>query len=94
MLLNRTLRFKQKNNFIFYYYHSQDGYLSRQQAVMLQSRYLDLLREVRPNAVTLVDAFDFPDGVLDSALGRFDGNVYPALYDYSMRSKLNEKQVS
>lgn len=61
---------------------------------MLQSRFLDLLSELRPNAVALVDAFDFPDAVLDSALGRWDGNVYEALYDYSLRSKLNDKQVT
>ncbi|KAK7091432.1 peroxisomal acyl-coenzyme A oxidase 1-like [Littorina saxatilis] len=71
----------------------KDGYLSSQQASMLQSRVLDLLKELRPNAVALVDAFDFPDGVLDSALGRWDGQVYEALYDYSLRSKLNEKEV-
>ena len=60
---------------------------------MLQSRLLDLLKVLRPNAVSLVDAFDFPDGILDSALGRWDGQVYQALYDFSLRSKLNEKQV-
>ncbi|KAI8050936.1 acyl-CoA dehydrogenase/oxidase C-terminal [Syncephalis plumigaleata] len=31
--------------------------------------------------VRLVDAFDFPDYVLDSALGRQDGRVYRALWD-------------
>ena len=60
---------------------------------MLQSRHLDLLKALRPNAVALVDAFDFPDAVLDSALGRWDGQVYEALYDFSLRSKLNEKEV-
>ncbi|KAK7502899.1 hypothetical protein BaRGS_00005848 [Batillaria attramentaria] len=71
----------------------KDGYISSQQAAMLQQRLLDLLTELRPNVVALVDAFDFPDAVLDSALGRWDGQVYEALYDYSLRSKLNEKQV-
>lgn len=71
----------------------QDGYISSDHAAMLQGRQLELLTELRPNAVALVDAFDFPDAVLDSALGRYDGQVYDALYDYSLRSKLNEKQV-
>ena len=31
-------------------------------------------------AVALVDAFDFPDNVLNSTLGRSDGNVYEACY--------------
>ncbi|KAK7502853.1 hypothetical protein BaRGS_00005802 [Batillaria attramentaria] len=71
----------------------QDGYINSQQAKMLRSCLADLLAEVRPNAVALVDAFDFPDAVLDSALGRWDGQVYQALYDYAVNSKLNEKQV-
>lgn len=52
-----------------------------------------LLREIRPNAVALVDAYDFPDTVLQSCLGRFDGQVYKALYDYAKSSPLNEKEV-
>lgn len=80
--------------YIFFLFPFQDGYISSEQAVLLQSQLLTLLAELRPNAVALVDAFDFPDAVLDSALGRWDGNVYEALYDYSLRSKLNEKQVS
>ncbi len=40
-----------------------------------------LLLTVRPNAVTLVDAFEFPDNVLNSAIGRYDGRVYEALYE-------------
>ena len=39
------------------------------------------LKAVRPNAVTLVDAFEFPDNVLNSAIGRYDGRVYEALYE-------------
>jgi acyl-CoA oxidase len=71
----------------------QDGYLNSQQVSLLETSVLDLLKELRPNAVALVDAFDFPDEILDSALGRYDGNVYEALLDYSKRSKLNEKDV-
>lgn len=73
--------------------YSKDGFINGKQATMLQSRLLELLAELRPNAVALVDAFDFPDAVLDSALGRWDGQVYQALYDYSLKSTLNEKQV-
>jgi Acyl-CoA oxidase len=35
-----------------------------------------LLLEVRPDAVALVDAFGFEDYLLNSALGRKDGDVY------------------
>jgi len=50
---------------------------------------LDLLR---PEAVTLVDAFDFPDHVLNSAVGRYDGNVYEALYESAITSELNKRE--
>ena len=72
----------------------QDGYVSSQQSTMLRGRLTDLLADLRPNAVALVDAFDFPDAILDSALGRWDGQVYQALYDFSLNSSMNEKQVS
>ena len=37
---------------------------------------MQVLRELRPDAVGLVDSFAIPDYVLDSSLGRFDGDVY------------------
>lgn len=43
--------------------------------------------------MALVDAFDFPDLVLDSDLGRWDGNVYPAIMAYAKASRLNESEV-
>ena len=37
--------------------------------------------EIRPDAVPLVDSFGFLDSQLQSTLGRYDGNVYEAIYD-------------
>lgn len=48
--------------------------LTRTKAVM------KLLEEVRPHALRLVDAWQFPDWQLDSALGRKDGRVYEDLF--------------
>ena len=47
----------------------------------------------RPEAVTLVDAFDYSDYNLNSALGRYDGNVYEDLFERAQVSPLNEHQV-
>jgi acyl-CoA oxidase len=55
---------------------------------------MQLLAEIRPNAVAVVDAFDYPDKVLGSCLGRYDGQVYQALYEYAKNSPLNEKEAS
>lgn len=48
--------------------------LARTDAVM------KLLEEIRPHAVRLVDAWDFPDWQLDSSLGRYDGKVYEDMF--------------
>lgn len=71
----------------------QDGFFSSTQVQILQNKLMSLLADIRPNAVTLVDAFDYPDSVLQSCIGRYDGQVYQALYDYAKESPLNEKEV-
>jgi acyl-CoA oxidase len=35
---------------------------------------------IRPEAVALVDAWDFPDRALNSTIGGFDGDVYEKQY--------------
>jgi acyl-CoA oxidase len=45
-----------------------------------QSAVLKLLKEIRPHAVALVDAWAFPDWQLDSSLGRYDGKVYEDMF--------------
>jgi acyl-CoA oxidase len=46
----------------------------------LGSKIIALMKRVRPHAVRLVDSFALPDYLLDSALGRFDGQVYEDLF--------------
>lgn len=55
--------------------------LARTNAVM------KLLEDVRPHAVRLVDAWDFPDWQLDSALGRYDGKVYEVFDAYPSKTR-------
>ena len=40
----------------------------------------DLMNQVRPHAVRLVDAWSVPDYLLESALGSYDGDVYNRLF--------------
>jgi acyl-CoA oxidase len=51
----------------------------------LQDLILELMAELRPHAVKLVDAWSIPDWLLDSALGRSDGKVYEELFDMAHR---------
>ena len=43
--------------------------------------------------MSLVDAFDHSDYVLNSPLGRYDGNVYEDLFRWAQRSALNKDEV-
>jgi len=67
----------------------EDGYLNSGQAAWVRACTLVMLDRIRPNAVALVDANDFSDFKLKSALGRYDGNVYPAILEASKKDPLN-----
>ncbi|CAH2262990.1 jg18692 [Pararge aegeria aegeria] len=60
----------------------------------LQRRYEELLAELRPNAVGLVDAFDLRDEILHSSLGSYDGRVYERLIEEAHKSPLNDEPVN
>lgn len=53
-----------------------------------------LLKEIRPQAVALVDGWNIPDFLLNSCLGRYDGRVYEALYEQTRFEPLNETDIS
>jgi acyl-CoA oxidase len=68
-----------------------NGLITSSQVQMAKVALSELLTQIRPNAVALVDSFDIPDRVLGSTIGRFDGNVYEALYEQALKSPLNQK---
>lgn len=70
-----------------------DGYITGAQMDMVTASYLDLLGIIRKDAVPLVDAFDFTDKNLNSALGSYDGQVYQRLYEWARKAPTN-KQIS
>ncbi|ELT92563.1 hypothetical protein CAPTEDRAFT_167362 [Capitella teleta] len=72
---------------------TEDGFMSQEQLDMVRLRVLDLMADIRPNAVALVDSFDYPDHILGSVLGRYDGNVYENLYKWAKDSPLNKTEV-
>mmetsp|Transcript_22901 Transcript_22901/g.41091 ORF Transcript_22901/g.41091 Transcript_22901/m.41091 type:complete len:452 (-) Transcript_22901:104-1459(-) len=57
----------------------------------LRQALLDTLTAVRPSAVGLCDARDFSDFRLKSALGRYDGDVYPAIMKAARQDPLNKE---
>lgn len=60
----------------------------------LQAKLEVVLAKIRPNAVGIVDGFDIPDGILCSALGAYDGNVYERLFAEAQKSPLNQEPVN
>ncbi|KAL4760922.1 acyl-CoA dehydrogenase/oxidase [Aspergillus foveolatus] len=58
-------------------------------------RMNELTSRIRPHAVRLVDAWQIPDYLLDSALGRYDGRVYEDLFHRAHRvNPLNKTTVN
>ncbi|KAF5349311.1 hypothetical protein D9758_011761 [Tetrapyrgos nigripes] len=53
-----------------------------------------LCKQILPEAIGLTDAFGFSDWDLDSALGRYDGDTYQALWERAQTEPLNQKEVS
>ncbi|KAI8034814.1 probable peroxisomal acyl-coenzyme A oxidase 1 [Drosophila gunungcola] len=60
----------------------------------VERRYEELLARLRPNAVALVDGFDFHDRVLGSTLGCHDGRVYERLMEEARRNPVNQEPVN
>jgi acyl-CoA oxidase len=52
----------------------------RQITLTRSTAVMKLLDEIRPHAISLVDAWAIPDWQLDSSLGRSDGKVYEDLF--------------
>lgn len=61
---------------------------------LLIDNLLELYKQYRPMAVTVADAWGFPDFLLISALGRYDGNVYETLLQATRNEPLNKRDVS
>jgi len=55
----------------------------------LRKALLGVLTSLRPSAVGLCDARDFSDFRLKSSLGKYDGDVYPAIMESARKDPLN-----
>jgi acyl-CoA oxidase len=50
------------------------GFLRPEQHQVVRNRFQELLAELRPDVVGLVDAWGLPDYLLNSSLGNYDGS--------------------
>uniref|UniRef100_A0A8R1DXR3 Acyl-coenzyme A oxidase n=1 Tax=Caenorhabditis japonica TaxID=281687 RepID=A0A8R1DXR3_CAEJA len=74
-------------------YALEDGFLSSSQLDYVRDQLYFYLAKIRPNAVSLVDSWEFSDMQLRSVLGRRDGNVYENLVAWAKASPLNKTDV-
>jgi acyl-CoA oxidase len=71
----------------------EDGYFSPAQCQSLRAQVKNLVASLADEAIGLVDAFDHPDFLLNSALGASDGDAYKRLWDKAQTEPLNGKKV-
>ena len=72
----------------------EDGYISFRQLGHIRLLIDQVLTESLPDAVTLTDAWDFSDGVLQSALGCYDGNVYERMMQWVKQLPINRQAAT
>lgn len=78
-----ALHFLDQNLVVFY----QGGYFTTENAAtLIRETILELCKEMKNDAVALVDAIAPPDHVLNSVLGDSNGNVYKNLYNAMVQS--------
>mmetsp|Transcript_34502 Transcript_34502/g.99010 ORF Transcript_34502/g.99010 Transcript_34502/m.99010 type:complete len:720 (-) Transcript_34502:62-2221(-) len=61
---------------------------------LVLKRTKELLAQIRPLAVPIMDAWNIPDFVLNSCLGRYDGRYIEALYESTKYEPLNQTDVA
>lgn len=72
----------------------EDDTITSSQARDIRLAVESLCSRVRDEAVALTDAFHFTDAILCSCLGRYDGDMYPALMKWVMKEPLNSTEVA
>ena len=67
--------------------------MTSNQITEFNHKRISLFTIIRRDAVAYVDAFDISDKVLNSVLGRYDGQVYENLFNWAQKSSLNRNEV-
>jgi len=57
------------------------GFIDSTLAQAIRKNIRNLYVQLRPDAVALVDAFNFPDFMVSSTLGNYDGDIYKHHFD-------------
>ncbi|KAG0249595.1 acyl-Coenzyme A oxidase [Mortierella polycephala] len=58
----------------------EEGYFNGTHAKSIRQLFLDQCKDLRKDAVPLVDAWAIPDFVIKAPIGKYDGDIYPAYF--------------
>ncbi|KAF9165278.1 hypothetical protein BGX20_000658 [Mortierella sp. AD010] len=58
----------------------EEGYFDGLHAKLIRQLFVDQCKDLRKDAVALVDAWAIPDFVLKALIGKYDGDIYPAYF--------------
>lgn len=58
----------------------EEGYFNGDHAKEVRQLFLDQCKDLRKDAIPLIDAWAIPDFVLKAPIGKYDGNIYPAYF--------------
>eukprot|EP00002_Diphylleia_rotans_P016704 TRINITY_DN3247_c0_g5_i1.p1 TRINITY_DN3247_c0_g5~~TRINITY_DN3247_c0_g5_i1.p1 ORF type:complete len:669 (+),score=153.34 TRINITY_DN3247_c0_g5_i1:60-2009(+) len=72
----------------------ESGHILSQHGAIIREAVQSLLLAIRGDAVRLMDAWDFSDDFLCSALGRYDGDVYRHLLEMAKKEPLNMEHIN
>ncbi|KAJ1917163.1 fatty-acyl coenzyme A oxidase [Mycoemilia scoparia] len=64
----------------------QCGYYNNEQIYTIKRHVSELCADLRNDAVSIVDSFNYSDYVINSPLGCFDGNIYVKYFDLVKRN--------
>lgn len=70
----------------------RSGLITGSQFEIIRQAKEDLLKELRPFALLLVDGFGLPDSILKSAIGKTDGKAYENLWEWTQNHNTFDKQ--
>ena len=68
----------------------ESGYFSSGSEALLSAAIKEVCREIRPQAVNLVECFKVHDTYLQSAVGNSYGDIYETHLEWAKDSKLNK----
>ncbi|CAG8449408.1 16096_t:CDS:10 [Dentiscutata heterogama] len=57
----------------------EEGYFGKEQANIVKNAYFGMCKKLRKEIIPLVDAWGYPDFILQAPLGKFDGDVYKGI---------------